>query len=114
MGAFVLAQIPYPHIPTSITANELALIGVYHDIVNGAAVRVIALHRSLPRIPYLHGAVFRTRDHPFPLAMKGDARDIAMVALEGQEGSWVRRADVVELDLFTTRGGEKTLVGGDA
>ena len=46
--------------------------------------------------------------------MESYARDVAMVALEGEEGGGVRGADVVEFDVFAAGGGEEALVGGNA
>ena len=75
---------------------------------------IIPLHRGPARIPDFDGPIFRTGDHPFPLAMEGDARDVAGVAFEDMEGGRVRGADVVELDVVVAGGGEEAFVGGDA
>lgn len=46
--------------------------------------------------------------------MESDTRDVAGVALEGEEGIWVRRLDVEEFDGVVPGGGEEALIRGDA
>lgn len=113
MGAVVLSQVPDADTTTPVAADDLALVGVDHDVVDGTAVVVAALDGAAARLPDLHGAILRARDHPLALAVERDARDVARVALEGQQGVGVGRLDVEELDGVVARGGEEALVGRD-
>jgi hypothetical protein len=83
-------------------------------IVDGDAVGVVALDIAAARVPDLDGAVLGARDQPLGLAVKGDARDVGRVAVEGQDRIRIRRLDVIELDGVVARGGEVALVGRDA
>lgn len=85
-----------------------------HDIVGCRAMVVTSLDCSGSRLPDLYGAVFRARHHPFSLAVKGNASDVAGVALEGQYGGRVCVLDIVELDSFVAGSGKVSLIGGDA
>ena len=114
MGAFVLSQIPDPHIPSSVTAYELSLIRMDNHIIDRTAVRIIPLHRCSPGIPNLYSAIFGAGDHPFPFAMESHAGDIARVPLESEKRCGVRGADVVELDIVVAGRGEEPLVRGYA
>lgn len=84
MTALVLAQVPYSDIPTSIAADQLTLIGMYYDVVDGTTMIVISLHRAGLRVPDLHGSVLGRGDHPFGIAVKSNASDIVGMAFEGQ------------------------------
>jgi hypothetical protein len=112
--ALVLAQVPDTHCPGAIATDQFALIGVYDYVVDSAAMIVVPLHAAAACVPDLDGSVFGRGDHPLALAVKGDARDIAGVALKGQHGGRVGGLDVVELDRMVARGGKIALVGGDA
>lgn len=114
MGAIVLGQVPHANAAAAIAADDFALVGVNHDIVDGAAVVVAALDGAAARLPNLDGAVFGARDHPLALAVERDARDVARVALKGEEGVRVGRLDVEELDRVVAGGREEALVGRDA
>ena len=106
MGAFVLAEVPNSNISTAVTGNQLPLIRVDDDVVDGNFVVVIALDASCPCVPDLNSAILGAGDHPFPLAMKGYACDVAGVALEGEDRTRVRRAYVVKLDVEIAGRGE--------
>ena len=114
MRALVLAQVPDPHITPAITANELALIGVNDDVVDGRAMGVVTLDTARPRIPDLDGAILGARHHPLALAVERDARDVGRVAFKREHGIGVGRLDLVEFDRVVAGGGEEALVGGDA
>jgi hypothetical protein len=111
MTALILAQVPNPHIASAIATNQLSLIGMNNDIVDGHAVHVVPLHTASPCIPYLHRAVFRRRNHPFSLAVERDARDVRRMAFEGELCVRIRRLYVVKLDRVVAGGGEEALVG---
>lgn len=83
-------------------------------VVDRNAVDVVPLHRALPRIPDLDGAVLGAGYHPFPFTVESHARDIAGVPFKGQDGIGVVGLDVVELYRVVARGGEVALVRGDA
>lgn len=86
---------------------------MYHDIVDSAAVVVAALDGATACFPNLDGAILGACDHPLALAVECDARDVARVALEGQQGVGIGRFDVEELDGMVAGGREEALVGGD-
>ena len=46
--------------------------------------------------------------------MERNARDVAGVAVKGEDRVWIRRFDVVELDGVVPCGGEVALIGRDA
>jgi hypothetical protein len=112
--ALVLAQIPNPHIASAVTANQLSLIRVDDYIIHGDSMIVIPLYRTTSSIPDLDRAVFRTCHHPFALAVERNARDVACVAIEGEDGVRIRGLDVVEFDCVVAGGGEVSFVGRDA
>ena len=113
MGAVVLGEVPDPDAAGPVAADDLALVGVYDDVVGGGAVVVAALDGAAARLPDLDGAVLGARDHPLALAVEGDARDVARVALEGEQRVRVGGLDVEELDGVVARRGEEALVGRD-
>lgn len=113
VAAVVLGQIPDTHTASAIAADDLALVGVDHNVVDRAAVVVTALDVAAPRLPDLDGAVLGRGDHPLALAVKGHARDVTGVALEGEEGVGVGRFDVVQFDRVMAGGSEIALVRRD-
>lgn len=114
VGTAVLGKVPDPDAAGPVAADDLALVGVYDDVVGGTAVVVAALDGAAAGLPDLDGAVLGARDHPLALAVEGDARDVARVALEGEQRVRVGGLDVEELDRVVARGGEEALVGRDA
>jgi len=74
-------------------------------------VGIAALDRATPCLPDFHRAIFRTCDHPFPFTVECDARNVARVAFECEEGVWVRGFDVVEFDRVVTSSGKEAFVG---
>lgn len=56
--AFVLAQVPDPHVAAPVTADELALVWVDDDVVDGVAVGVVPLHGGCACVPYLNCSIF--------------------------------------------------------
>jgi len=57
MAALVLSQIPHPHRPCPVTADQLSLVGMYHNIIDRTSVVVIPLYASAPGVPNLDCAV---------------------------------------------------------
>jgi hypothetical protein len=114
VATLVLTQIPHAHGARAVAADQLALVWVYDNVVDGTAVVVVSLHAATPRVPDLDCAVLGRCNHPLALAVEGNARDIAGVALKGEHGGRVGGLDVVKLDCVVPRGGEVTLVGRDA
>ena len=98
VGAVVFGEIPYADTSSAVAADNLALVGVDNHIVHGGSMRVAPLNVAGPRLPYLHSSVLRTRHHPFSLAVKRDAGDVALVALEHKQGNGVGGSDIEELD----------------
>lgn len=114
MTALVLAQIPDPHISTTVAADQLALIWVNNHVVHRHPMRVVPLDVATSSVPDLDCTVFARGDQPFRLAVEGNASHVAGVTVEGEDGIWVGRFDVVELYGVVPGGGEVALVGGDA
>lgn len=112
MRAVVLGQIPDPYTSTTVTTDNLTLVRMDHNIVYGAAVVVASLDSSRSRLPDLDSSVLGTSNHPFALAVKRDAGDIARVAFKREQRVWVCRFDVVELDSVVSRRGKVAFVGG--
>lgn len=114
MSTLVLAEIPDPDISTTVTRDELALVGMDDHIVDRAAMRVVSLDAASTSIPDLDGAIFGACNHPFTFAMEGYARDVAGMTLKGKHRAGIGRADIVELDVVTTSGREIALVWRNA
>lgn len=112
--AVVLRQVPHAHTARAVTADDLALVGVDDDIVGGASVVVGALDGAAARLPDLDGAVLGAGHHPLALAVERDARDVASVALKGEQWVGIGALDVEELDGVVARGRQEALVGRDA
>lgn len=124
MGALILTQIPDAYISTTITRNQLALIGMNDDIINGSdmgnhipnrsAMGVVTLNTSSPSVPDLDSAILGAGDHPFALAMESYARDVSRMTIKREDRAWICRAYVIELDIVVSSCGKVTLVGRDA
>lgn len=108
--AIVLGKIPNAHASVSIAADDLALVGVNHDIVGGASVRIASLDGTRTGLPDLDSAVLGASYHPLPFAVKCDAGNVARVAFKGMKRIGVGGLDVVELDSVVACGGEESLV----
>lgn len=98
MAAVVLCQIPDSHGSSTVAADDLALVGVNHDVIDGAPVTVGSLDGAAACFPDLDIAIFRGCDHPLALAVECNSGDITSVTFEGEEGIGVRRLDIVQLD----------------
>lgn len=94
MTAVVLGEIPDLDATCAVAANDLALVGVDDHIVGGAAVIIAALNRASARLPDLYGAILGTGHHPLAFAVERDARDVARVALKGQQRVGVGALDI--------------------
>jgi len=114
VGTVVLGQIPYSDTSRPVATDNLTLIRVDYDIIRRAAMVIASLNRSSPCLPDLDSAVFGASNHPFSLAVKSDACDVAGMPLESQQWVRVRGFDIVELDGVMTSGGKVSFVGGDA
>jgi hypothetical protein len=112
--ALVLAEIPDAYVAGAVARDEFALVGVDDDVVDGAAMGVVALDASGAGIPDLNGAVFGGSHHPFAFAVEGYAGDVPAMTNEGEEGGGVGGADVVELDVTIACCGKEALVWRDA
>lgn len=110
MTALVLAQIPNPHITSSITADQFSLVRVNNDIVYWHAVGVISLNVATSSVPNLDGSIFRTSDEPFRFAVKCYAGNVGCVSVESQDRIGVRRFDIVKLDSMVSCGGKVSFV----
>ncbi len=113
MGTIILRQIPDPNTATSITADNLPLVGMDDNIIDRRPVRIASLDRATSRLPDLDRAILRARDHPLALAMKRNARNVPSMTFEREQGIGVCRLDIVELDRVVTGRSEESFVGGD-
>lgn len=114
MSANTLAQIPDTDHSGVVTADELALVGVDNNIVDGGTVDIVALEATGTCIPDLHGSILGASDHPFALAVEGNTGDIVRVTLESNHRVRVGRLDVEQLDIVMAGGREESLVRSDA
>lgn len=111
VGAVVLGQIPDAYTAAAVAADNLALIGVNHDIIDSAAVVVATLDSAATRLPDLDSTVLGARNHPLALAVECDARDIASMALKCQQGVGVGRLDIKEFHGMVAGGRKEAFVG---
>ena len=111
MGAVILRQIPYPHTPRAIAADDLSLVGVNNHIVGRMAMVVAPLDRACFCFPNFDRSVFRACHHPLALTVKRHTCNVPRVALKRQPRVRIGRFDVVELDGVMTCGGEEALIG---
>lgn len=95
MGAFVLCKIPDPDVATSVTAYELALVWMNHNIVDRNSVAVVSLDVPSAGIPDLDGAILGAGHHPFAFAMKGQASNVVCVTFKSQNRGRVCGFDVI-------------------
>jgi hypothetical protein len=58
-------------------------------IIDGDAVRVVALHIAAAGVPDLDGTVFGRCHQPLALAVECHARDVRCVAIKCKNGIWV-------------------------
>lgn len=56
VAALVLAEVPDSHIAASVTRDELALVRMDYNVVDGDSVRVVTLDVPTTRVPDLDGA----------------------------------------------------------
>lgn len=84
MGAGILGKVPDADVSRSVAADNLALIRVYHDVVDRAAVGVAPLDISRACLPDFDSAILRARDHPLALTVERHACNVARVALKRQ------------------------------
>lgn len=112
--AFILAQIPDTYSTSTIAADEFSLVWVDDYIIDCVEMVVVALDAACSSVPYLDSAVFRGRNHPFSLAVKGHACNVVCVTFEGEDSAGVGGLDVVEFNGVVASGGKISLVGGDA
>ena len=114
MGAFVFTEVPYSDVPASITADQLPLVWVDHDVVDLIPVQVVSLHCACLGVPDLDCAVLGARRDPFALNLKGHARHVASVPFQLQGGRRVGGADVIQLDILMACCCQQLLVRRDA
>ena len=97
MRAVILCQIPDSNTPALVAANNLTLVRMNDYIIDSSAMRVTSLNCATSSLPYFDCAIFRTRDHPFTLAMKLNTSYIASMTFKGKKRIGVGRFDIVEL-----------------
>ena len=114
MRTFILTQVPYFDITTSITTDQFTLVGMNDDIIDGKSMNVIPLYVRRSSIPDLDRPILGTGDHPFPFAMESDSRDIPAMTFERAHRIRVGILDVEQLHRMTSGGGKVSFVRGDA
>lgn len=82
MRADVLGEVPNFDAALLVAADELALVRVDDDLVDGRLVVVVALDVARPRVPDLERVVLRRGDEPLALAVKCQRGDVGCVTLE--------------------------------
>lgn len=80
---------------------------MYDDVVDGAAMVVIALNGASLGVPDLYGAIFRACDHPLCFGVKGNTGDVVGVAFEDED--WL--GAILRGGCWTAVGGFWTLAG---
>ena len=106
MGTFVLAQVPNSNVTAAVTGNQLPLVWMNDNIIDRDFVIIVALYASCPRVPDLYSAILGAGDHPFALAVESYASDVTGMAIEGEDGTWIRGPYVVEFDIVVAGSGE--------
>lgn len=114
MRADTLSQVPDTHHAGAITTDQLALVGMDDDVIDGSSVDIVALETTSASIPHLNRPVLGAGDHPFALTVECDAGDVAGVTLKGHDRVGIGGLDVVELNIVVASSGKEALVRGDA
>lgn len=114
MGADTFAEVPDTDHTGTVTANELALVGMDDHIVDRSPMDVVALETAGASIPDLDSTILGAGDHPLALAVEGNSSDIVGVTVEGHHRVGVGGFDIIQLDIVMTGGGQVALVRGDA
>lgn len=96
-----------------IAADDLALVWVNNNIVDWRVVVVAALNSASASLPDFHGSIFGASNHPLSLAVECNASDVVGMTFKCQDGVWVGRFDIVELDAVVACGGKEALVRRD-
>jgi hypothetical protein len=113
MGAAVLCQVPNTNVSSSVAADDFSLIGMNDYIINRRAMSITSLHRPTTSFPDLHGTILRASDHPFPFTVECDTSYIAGVSLKRKYRIWVRRFNIIKLDVMMASRREESFVGRD-
>lgn len=111
MTALVFTQIPDTDVSAAVAADKFALVRMNNHIVDRITMVVVSLHGSGLGIPDLDCPVLRACNHPFRVAVKPDAGDVACVAFKNQNRVWVGALDFVKFDSVVPRGGKVLLIG---
>mgnify|MGYP006165337421 CR=1 FL=1 len=94
-AARILRQIPHADIPVAVARNELALVRVERNGVDGASTLVFALAAWRTHVPYLDRPVLRAREEPLAV-LRARQNEIAQAATSGATVRLeARRAELV-------------------
>ena len=85
VGTAVSSEIPNFDRSGLIARDELALIRMQCEIVDGGGVGVVALRSGGADVPNLDCSIFRPRDEPFRLGVPREGGDVSGVSSEGGE-----------------------------
>ena len=85
MRTAISSKIPNLDRAGLIARDELSLIRMEGEIVDGGGMSVVALRRGGANVPDFDRSVFGARDEPFRFGVPGEGGDVAGVAGEGDE-----------------------------
>ena len=81
MRTRIFTQVPYFHTARLVAADQLALIGVDDNVVDGGFVFVFTLNACRARVPYSDSVVLGACDEPFAPGGIGQGGDVAAVSV---------------------------------
>jgi len=111
MAALIFGKIPYPDATIPVAADELSLIRVYDHIIHRTSMSIIPLHSSALCVPDLDCPILGRSHHPFRVAVKANASNVASMSFECENGSWVVPFARVELDVLASSSSHEGFVG---
>jgi hypothetical protein len=114
VGTNTFAQVPDSNHSKVVTTDQLALVGVNDNIVDGCAVDIVALQATGASIPDFHGSILGAGDHPFSLAVEGNTGDVACVTLKCDHRVGVGGLNIKQLHIVVARSREESLIRSDA
>lgn len=114
MRTEVLAKIPNLHSAGAVTGDQLPLVWMDHDIVDGTLVIIDPLDASVLGVPHFDEAILGAGHDPLPFTMELHTSDVPGMAGEGHDRLRIGRLDVEKLYIVIACGSEKPFVWGNA
>ena len=112
--AEILAKIPNLYTACAVTGDQLPLVWMYYNIVDGTLVIIDSLDASILSMPHLYKAIFRTRHNPLPFTMELHTRNVSGVARESHDRLWIGRLHIEKFYIVIAGCGKKSFIRGDA